>query len=263
MADWPAGSEYRTICTWSSFYHIWNKEFPLLRVKPPSIDTCMDCHVFKNIENFKLNTKRPSVVDRESDSDSHDEELENEAFILRASEHVTAARAQKEFAKKKIELARLDQSITPGLSRKKIITLVMDYCMNLDIPHVGNEQPGDTYYFSPIWLYCLVIVNVGIQRLFYFVYDESQGGKGGNNTASILLYYVKHYIIDPNFIIDTNLLPMKELNLIMDNFLGQNKNRMIIRAGAYMLEMRWFDKINLIFLIKGHKKMIVTGCLIC
>ena len=51
-----------------------------------------------------------------------------------------------------------------------------------------------------------------------------------------------------------NFYPIKELNLVMDNCSLQNKNLMIIRSGAYMVELGWFRKINLIFLIKGHTK---------
>ena len=45
---------------------------------------------------------------------------------------------------------------------------------------------------------------------------------------------------------------MKELNIIMDNCAGQNKNRMVIRSAEYMMEAGMFSKVNLIFLIKGH-----------
>ena len=47
---------------------------------------------------------------------------------------------------------------------------------------------------------------------------------------------------------------MLELNVIMDNCAGQNKNRMVIRMAAYILERKYFKRINLIFLVKGHTK---------
>ena len=40
------------------------------------------------------------------------------------------------------------------------VTLVLDYCQNLDLPHLGVEQPVDMYYFSLIYLYCLGKINV-------------------------------------------------------------------------------------------------------
>ena len=51
-----------------------------------------------------------------------------------------------------------------------------------------------------------------------------------------------------------NMGPMMELNIIMDNCAGQNKTRMVVRMAAYMLELKYFKNINLIFLVKGHTK---------
>ena len=35
--------------------------------------------------------------------------------------------------------------------------------------------------------------------------------------------------------------PMKELNIIMDNCAGQNKNRMVIRTAPYLIESGLFE----------------------
>ena len=37
-----------------------------------------------------------------------------------------------------------------------IVLHAADYCQNYIIPHLGEDQPGDVYYFSPISIYCLV-----------------------------------------------------------------------------------------------------------
>jgi len=73
-----------------------------------------------------------------------------ENIVIAAAVHIKSARSQKDLAAKKNESAKENMDV---------ITLVIDYCQNLDLPHVGQEQPGDTYYYSPIWLYCLGIVN--------------------------------------------------------------------------------------------------------
>jgi hypothetical protein len=67
-----------------------------------------------------------------------------------------------------------------------------------------------------------------------------------------------------NHYIKTNMLtkhrlenyhyPIEELNIIMDNCTGQNKNGTIIKLAAYMCEMGWFNRVNLFFLMKGHTK---------
>ena len=61
----------------------------------------------------------------------------------------------------------------------RVVTLVMDYCQNLDLPHIGSEQVGDAYYYSPIWLYCLGIVDASTNKLSAYVYSEADGGRGG------------------------------------------------------------------------------------
>ena len=40
----------------------------------------------------------------------------------------------------------------------------------------------------------------------------------------------------------------------MDNCVGQNKNRIVIRTAAICVEMEWAKQMNLIFLVKGHTK---------
>ena len=85
-------------------------------------------------------------------------------------------------------------------------------------------------------------------HLSAYVYDESEGGKGGNNVASLLLQYICEHFVD------SNLGPMSELNVKMDNCVGQNKNCIIIQIAAFMLELKYFNNINLIFLVKGYTK---------
>ena len=51
--------------------------------------------------------------------------------------------------------------------------------------------------------------------------------RAGNNVSSLLLDYIQH-----NFVHDGGP-PMKELNIIMDNCVGQNKNRMVIQMAAW------------------------------
>ena len=75
-----------------------------------------------------------------------------------ASKHIEAARAQKELAQIKVDAA--EESMNKSNPPKRTVTLVMDFCQNLHLPHLGGEQPGDTYYYSPVWLYFLGIVNI-------------------------------------------------------------------------------------------------------
>ena len=46
----------------------------------------------------------------------------------------------------------------------------------------------------------------------------------------------------------------KELNFVMDNCGGQNKNRMVLRLAPYLVENGFFRVVNIIFLVRGHTK---------
>ena len=112
----------------------------------------------------------------------HNQETEEfrENIVLNAAEHVKSARAQKQLAASKIKLCQ---------ENDQVVTLVVDYCQNLDLPHVGQDQPGETYYFSPLWLYCLGIVDSRTNKLYAYLYPESASKKRANNTSSCLLHY--------------------------------------------------------------------------
>ena len=60
-----------------------------------------------------------------------------------------------------------------------------------------------------------------------------------------------HYLTSN--IVETDVMN-KELNVIMDNCGVRNKNNTVIRLGAYLQELGWFQDVNLIFLVKGHTK---------
>ena len=59
--------------------------------------------------------------------------------------------------------------------------------------------------------------------------------------------YLTSNVVDPGVM-------KKELNVIMDNCGGQNKNKTVIRLCSYLQELGWFQDVNMIFLVKGHTK---------
>jgi hypothetical protein len=51
----------------------------------------------------------------------------------------------------------------------------------MTLPHFGGEQPGETYYFSPLGVYCFGVVDPTVdKKLFAHLHIEGQGQKGGN-----------------------------------------------------------------------------------
>ena len=153
----------------------------------------------------------------------------------------------REYANERIDECRE----TAGLERsERIHTLVCDYAQNGELPSFGSEQPGDVYYYSPLSIFIFGIVNTDQKddMLTTYCYDEGVGKKGGNNVASLLVKHLSRTVgLDSND-------PMKELNIIMDNCAGQNKNKMVLRLAAYLVELNYFTTVNFVFYVVGHTK---------
>ena len=128
-----------------------------------------------------------------------------------------------------------------------------DYCQNIDVPHFGSEQPGETYYYSPLSVSCFGLVDHSTGILSAFCYTEGQGKKGGNNVSSLIFKKLKD---DGILDLARTQGPGAEFNLIFDNCAGQNKNRMVLRFAQYLVDTDIFLKVNVIFLVMGHTKNI-------
>ena len=255
LALWPEGTDLQIVCSWRYFLRIWKEYISHLKIQQPLLDTCdlcnehakcMVCTGMSHMETVSTFINNDPLICPES----HEESLLEKGFgdiqetrehvVMLANKHIIAARAQKRFAQIKVDKAIESASAT----------LVLDYCQNLDLPHLGGEQPADTYYFSPVWLYCLGIVDVTEGRLYAYLYDKASAKKGANDVASILLYHVIIFVIG-NF---RYIEEVRELNVIMDNCGGQNKNGTVIKMAAYFVKGGQFKSVNLIFLVKGHTK---------
>ena len=133
---------------------------------------------------------------------------------------MAAAKAMCKLAHVKMLKAQLDMANNIPHEEQHYYE-VADYAQNLGIPHIGSEQPGDTYYSSPKTIYEFSIANVTQQptQLNAYVYEEETGVKGGNNVASLLV----HDLQKKGWIKEGNSL--KSLTIILDNCGGQNKNK--------------------------------------
>ena len=252
LALWPSGSEKLDICTWATFKNIWNRYLPFVTIRSSAKDTCMDCHIFRNQQKYRnhVDYNPPSEADISTMALPRraEETLEShESVIMRAAAHVKEALGQKAMAGKKIRAAKEGNGV---------VTLVIDYCQNLEVPFLPIDQPGDCYYFSPMSVYCLGIVDCISDRLHAYVYPESAGAKGANNVVSFLYHFLKaNYFTNHQ-----HNGPLPALNLIMDNCGGQNKNNTVIKACAYFVEVGWFKEVSINFLIKGHTKNSCDRC---
>jgi hypothetical protein len=48
--------------------------------------------------------------------------------------------------------------------------------------------------------------------------------------------------------------PVKEINLVFDNCVGQNKNNMVLRMLILLVKLKICLKATAIFLVRGHTK---------
>ena len=130
---------------------------------------------------------------------------------------------------------------------------------NLCLPNFAGEQPGATYYLTPLTVLLFGIVDNapleedGIERMDAFIWREFEGDRGANNIVSRLVKYfqLKGMFDRPNF---------GEITIIADNCAGQNKNKVMIRFITWLAEIGIFHKITLHFLVKGHTKNSADRC---
>ena len=72
--------------------------------------------------------------------------------------------------------------------------------------------------------------------------------KGGRNVCSLIMKHLNEKCnLDPDD-------PYKELVLVMDNCIRQNKNKMVLRVVVYLVKWGYFEKITVAFLIVGNTK---------
>ena len=172
--------------TWPTYMRLWKRDFKNLKVSRPSEDICKDCYVFANrhrhLAHHSPSTSRHDDGDdvllsdgSSGSSDDDDDDVPNlgvgvdlnvaeaasngtdeerELMLLEAAEHVKMARAQRALYKAKVADAVLDATAGIDHSERRY-TFVVDYGQNMELPVYNKEQPGITYYYSPLSVYNL------------------------------------------------------------------------------------------------------------
>lgn len=106
---------------------------------------------------------------------------------------------------------------------------------------------------TPLKVYVFGVVNCATGKLSAFTYEEQEGAKGGNNVASLLYKQILQEVVAPPCVAVPSK-PIKELNVVMDNCAGQNKNKMVMRLLTVLVKRGICKVANAIFLAKGHTK---------
>ena len=102
------------------------------------------------------------------------------------------ARAQRKLYQEKAAEAKRTAT-NPHASRTN--TFVVDYGQNMELPKFGQEQPSVIYYYSPMNVNNLGMVNHAhvdetgrvSKHMHCHVYTEAEGKKGANNVASLII----------------------------------------------------------------------------
>jgi hypothetical protein len=163
------------------------------------------------------------------------------------------ARAQRALYQAKVALAVQDATAKKDHLRR-VYTFIVNYGQNMELPVYNKEQPGCTYYFSPLIIFYLGVVNHAhiydngrvSEHLHCHVYHEGVGKKGANNVASLIIKTLQQ----PNLLCEDSV--GSELNIVFNNCLGQNTNNTVLRLAAWLMAMGYFKEVNFIFLIVGH-----------
>ena len=182
-------------------------------------------------------------------------DLVREAMLVRAGKHVLSAQAQRHLYRNVAAVAVADAKAKKPHSQRHY-AFVADYGQNMEVPVYHKEQPVSAYYYSPASAYNFGVVNhaheyedgtIG-EHLYAHVYHEGIAKKGANNVASLLMKTFR----------DLNLLREEEmggeLSIVFDNCSGQNKNNTVLKLLVFLVEMKYFEKVNFIFLVVGHTK---------
>jgi hypothetical protein len=268
---WPTGSVTKDIVSWKSFRNFWGKYYSKLILPNARHDICGECFILANSFRYKkcCNANRADATNDDNDDDEDDDDDENddddeqrareqqdpdfearELAVENANKHCKRSIFQRKLANKKIARAKEDKTNNVP-HRFRVYTYIADFSQNLDLPHFGGEQPGETFYYSPLNIFQFGVVDpTDNDKLHAFVYDEGDGKKGGNNVASLILKLLG--------LQEINLMEREEaggeLNFILDNCSGQNKNRMVLRLANFLVESGVFKKVNFLFLVRGHTK---------
>jgi hypothetical protein len=137
-----------------------------------------------------------------------------------------------------------------------VYTFIVDYGQDMELPSYNSEQPGCTYYFSPLTVFNLGVVNHAhayndgrvSEHMHAHLNHEGVGKKGTNNVASLIVKTLQQLNIFREDSVGG------ELNIKFDNCSGQNKNNMVLKLAAWLMTMNYFKEVNFIFLIVGHTK---------
>jgi hypothetical protein len=265
-----------------TYWRQWKRLYPHMKVSRPAEEICGYCYTFAN--RHRILSSRQSGMQQEQEQqettlagDGEDEreliemlnsisldipgaaftkiEEAKEKLIQECSLHIEMAWAQR-LLYQMLEKAAVDDAKDAVEHTKRRYTLTCDFGQNMQCPCYNSNQPGCTYYYTPLNIYNFGVVDHSYDygnrtignHMHCHVYHEGIGKKGGTNVASLIVKTLQ----DMNILRESN--PGGELNIIFDNCTGQNKNNTVLKLVMWLKEMGFFMRVNFVFLIVGHTK---------
>lgn len=162
-------------------------------------------------ENFNISFGKPK-----SDSCQRCDKLTNKIEGATTEEEKLKFITEKKLHLAKAETFYTDLKEKTALSKTNdhVEVITFDFQQNLPLP---VSSSSDVFYKIQLWVYnfCVTVASSG--RSYFFVYNETVGGKGQNEVISMLHHFFK------------NLLKPEVTHLYMfsDNCASQNKNNVM------------------------------------
>lgn len=220
--------------SFATYCRFWKKKYPQLKVSHPVEGICQYCFVSSNRHHYlanhsamdlciecdedgdDINVVRPSALDTDGGTcegnDFTNLEIltsnpecaqttvgeEREVLLLECAVHIKMARAQRSLYQAKIQEAK-SAAEADVRHEDRTYTFVVDYGQNMELPIFNSQQPGCTYYYSPLSVYNLGMVNHAHvyengeikEHMYAHVYHEGVGKKGANNVSSLIVKTLK------------------------------------------------------------------------
>ena len=153
--------------SWTCFRTFWKARYPKLVIQKAAEDICEDCVVFANQHKYNKRRMREALAEESDDEDSDDDEvatgneviIEQEQEVVRkATEHVDMARKQRLLFNTKKLQAKADR-VADVPPEERTYCYIGDFAQNMYLPNFASEQPGATYYYSPLNVYPFGLVD--------------------------------------------------------------------------------------------------------
>ena len=117
--------------------------------------------------------------------------MEKVEVINKLRLHIEEAQSLRQEARKAVAQAKEDTQNNVPVNEIHIVVIV-DFYQNVQLPSHKKDQPRETYFFVPLNIYVLGVVdcNGGKSHLHVYMYTEAEGDKDANTVASLIMIYL-------------------------------------------------------------------------